>query len=219
MDWSPEQRTLNEAYCAEVFGQQDDHLAAIMPEAVRRGMPDIAVSAEVGRLLMILTSLARARVAIELGTLAGYSGIWIARGLAPGGRLITIEIEPDHAAFAREQFEIAGVADRVDVRLGAALDVLPGLVAEIGDGGADVVFLDAIKSEYPDYWSLARPLIAPGGLILADNALGGQWSIQDRDHPNAIGMDRFNRAVAGDPDFEAVIIPLRSGVLVGRRLR
>ncbi|MHC5023366.1 MAG: O-methyltransferase [Planctomycetota bacterium] len=219
MDWTSERWKQNEDYCAVVFGAQDDHLAGIMPDAVRRGMPDIAVNAEVGRLLMILTSLARARLAIELGTLAGYSGIWIARGLAPAGRLITIEKEPDHASFACEQFERAGVADRVDVRVGAALDLLPDLAIEVGDGGADVVFLDAVKSEYPDYWTHARPLIAPGGLIIADNALGGQWSIQDRHHPNAIGMDRFNRAVAADPDFEAVIVPIRSGVLIGRRVR
>ncbi len=207
-------------YSREVFGSQDPHLAGLMDEAVRAGLPDIAVSSNVGRLLKILTSLTRAALAVEVGTLGGYSGIWIARGLAPGGRLITIESEPLHADFAQKQFERAGVADRVTLRRGAGLDVLPELAQELGPGTVDVVFLDAVKTEYPDYWRIVRPMIAVGGLVMADNVFGcGTWWIDDTDDPGRQATDRFNRLVADDADFEAIAIPIREGVLVGRRTR
>lgn len=205
-------------YSREVFGGQDDHLAGLMAQAVAAGLPDIAVSADVGRLLMILTSTTGGALALELGTLGGYSGIWIARGLAPGGRLVTVEIDPASADFAEKQFERAGVADRVEVRRGAALDVLPELARGLGPGSVDVVFIDAVKSEYPDYWKLVRPLVAPGGFVLADNVYGGgSWWIDDADDPQRRAVDRFNRMVAGDPEFEAVALPIREGVLIARR--
>src|SRR5688572_17289186 len=114
-------------YSRDVFGDQDEHLAGLMDEAIAAGLPAIAVGPDVGRLLMILTAMTRGRLAIEVGTLAGYSGIWITRGLAPDGRLITIEYEPRHADFAQRQFELAGLADRVDLRRGAGLAVLSDL--------------------------------------------------------------------------------------------
>jgi len=207
------------AYSLDVFGGQDEHLAGLMTEAVDAGLPNIAVSADVGRLLMILTSLTRARLALEIGTLAGYSGTWIARGLREDGRLITIEKNPKHAAFAQAQFERAGVADRVEIREADALDELVRLAEELAPGTVDVVFIDAEKSEYPDYWRLVRPLIAPGGLLLADNILGGgQWSIENVDHPTRRTIDGVNRAIAADDEFEAVAVPLRQGVLVARRV-
>ena len=212
-------RYMNE-YSREVFGEQDFHLAGLMADAVAAGLPDIAVSADVGRLLMILTAMTRGRLALELGTLGGYSAIWIARGLAEGGRLITIELDPRHADFARAQLERAGVGDRVEVRVGAALEVLRGLAGELEPGSVDLVFIDAEKMEYPDYWRLVRPLVAVGGVVTADNVLGSSsWWIDDRDEPSRRAADELNRLVAGDPDFEAVAVPLRAGVLVGRRMR
>ena len=220
MEMTPQRWEYTKCYSREVFGAQDTHLAGLMREAVAAGLPDIAVSADVGRLLMMLTGTTRAKLVIEAGTLAGYSGIWLARGLAPGGRLITIESEPSHAEFASRQFAKAGVADRVELRLGKALDILPGLARELEPGSVDVVFLDAVKSEYPDYWRLVRPLIAVGGLILADNVLGaGDWWIDAIGHEQRDAADRFNRIVASDPDFQAVAVPLREGVLIGRRIK
>jgi predicted O-methyltransferase YrrM len=218
MEMTDERWRYTNEYSREVFGQQDGHLAGLMAEATAAGLPDIAVSADVGRLLMILTAMTRARLALEVGTLAGYSGIWIARGLAEGGRLITVEREPAHAAFARAQFERAGVSDRVELRVGAALEVLPRLAGELGPGSVDVVFLDADKAEYADYWALIRPLVAVGGVVLADNVLGtgSEW-IDQQDRPQPRAVDRFNRLVAGDDAFEAVVAPLRQGVLIARR--
>jgi predicted O-methyltransferase YrrM len=205
-------------YSREVFGQQDAHLAGLMTEATAAGLPDIAVSADVGRLLMMLTSMTRARLALEVGTLGGYSGIWIARGLAEGGRLITIEREPNHAAFAQRQFERAAVDDRVEIRIGVALEVLPRLAGELGPGSVDVVFIDAEKTEYCEYWESVRPLVAVGGVVLADNVLGtgSEW-IDQQDRPQPQAVDRFNRLVAGDDAFEVVAVPLRQGVLFARR--
>lgn len=205
-------------YTQGLFGRQDAHLARLMEDAVAAGLPDIAVTAEIGRLLMILASLTPGRLAVEIGTLAGYSGIWIARGLAPGGRLITIESEPAHADFAETQFARAGVSDRVEVRRGTALEVLAGLRRELGAGSADLVFIDAEKTEYPDYWRAVRPLIAPGGVITADNVLGSRdWWIDAPGDPRRAAVHEFNRLVADDPEFEAVAVPLKQGLLVGRR--
>src|SRR5688572_27523529 len=128
-------------YAEDVFGQYDEHLAGLKARAAEAGMPAIAVSADVGRLLKILVAMTPGRLAIELGTLGGYSGIWIARGLADDGRLITIENNDAHADFAAEEFELAGVADRVEIVRGSALDVLPGIAERVGEGSVDFVFV------------------------------------------------------------------------------
>jgi caffeoyl-CoA O-methyltransferase len=219
MDMTPDRWKYTANYSRDVFGRQDDHLAGLMPEGAAAGLPDIAVSADVGRLLMILTSMTRGRLAIEVGTLGGYSGIWIARALAKGGKLITIESEPLHADFAQEQFRKAGVADRIELRRGTGLQLLPDLARELAAGSVDVIFLDAIKTEYPAYWKIVRPLIAVGGLILADNVYGaGEWWIDSMGNPSREAADKFNRMVASDPDFETVAVPIREGVLIGRRM-
>lgn len=220
MQMTPERWEYTRAYTREVFGAEDAHLAGLMDEAVKAGLPDISVSPDVGRLLHLLTSLTRGRLALEFGTLAGYSAIWIARGLGEGGRLITVESEPAHADFAEAQLARAGVRERVSVRRGKALEVLPGIADEVGPGSVDLVFLDAVKAEYPDYLRLVRPLVAPGGLLIADNVLGaGAWWIDDEDNASRRAVDAFNRAIAGDPDFEAACVPLREGLVIARRVR
>jgi caffeoyl-CoA O-methyltransferase len=201
-------------YSQRVFGHQDEHLAGLMDEAVATGLPAISVGPDVGRLLMILTSLTQGRLAVEVGTLGGYSGIWIARGLGDGGRLVTIEANDKHADFAARQFERAGVADRVELRRGTGLDVLAALAGEIEPGSVDVVFLDAVKHEYPGYFELVRPMVAPGGLVIADNVYGTGAGWIDQGH----GTDEFNRLIAADPLFEAVAFPFREGVLIARRI-
>jgi len=207
-------------YLQELFGHPDRHLAGLMGHAVEQGLPDIAVPPEVGRFLTILVSMTRGELAIEVGTLAGYSGICIARGLSPEGRLITIEPNDLHADFAADQFITAGIGSRVEVRRGTGLDVLPKLHEQLGDDSVDVIFLDAIKTEYPAYWEIVRPMIRVGGLILADNVLGsGDWEIDDVGHPSRDAADRFNRLVAGDRDFQTIIVPIGHGILMGRRIK
>jgi predicted O-methyltransferase YrrM len=225
MDMTPDRWRATASYLIDVFGAQDEQLSTLSSRAVAAGLPDIAVSADVGRLLMLLTGMTGggrgARLAIELGTLAGYSGIWITRGLAAGGRLITIESNDAHADFAQREFAAAGLAAVVELRRGPALQVLPALAAEVGPGSVDLVFIDAVKREYPDYFSVVRPLIAVGGLLVADNVLGSQswWIDVPPGNPDRDGADRFNRIVAADPDFEAIAVPIREGVLIARRMR
>ena len=218
MEMTPERWEYTQQYCREVFGREDEILSRLRKEAAEAGLPEISISPDVGRLLMILTSMTRGRLAMEVGTLGGYSAIWLARGLQENGRLITIEIDEKHAAFARRQFERAGLQRRIELRRASALEELPRLSRELGQASLDVVFLDAVKEEYPEYWRIIRPMIAAGGLLICDNALGSSsfW-IDDADHPSREGADRLNRLVAGDPEFEAVVLSQRQGVLVARR--
>lgn len=213
MPMTPERWSYIGDYAADVFGDYDEHLTGLMSRAVDAGLPPIAVSADVGRLLKILAAMTEGKLAIELGTLAGYSAIWIARGLADDGRLITVEHENDHADFAQAEFEEAGVAHKVDIVRGEALDALPSIADEVGDESVDFVFIDARKSEYVDYFRLLKPLMKTGALLVADNvyATGAGWI--DEGH----GTDEFNRLVAADPDFDAVATPMREGVLIARR--
>lgn len=213
MPMSPERWNFLGEYAIDVFGEYDEQLAGLMNRAVAAGLPPIAVSADVGRLLKILTSMTEGKLALELGTLAGYSGIWIARGLNPEGRLITVEFADKHADFAQGEFEAAGVADKVEIVRGAALDVLPAIAERVGPASVDFAFIDAVKTEYVDYFTAVKPLIKPGGLLVADNVYGTGAGWIDEGY----GTDEFNRRVAGDADFEAVATPMREGVLIARR--
>lgn len=210
---TPERWSYIGDYADDVFGRYDEHLAGLMDRAVAAGLPPIAVSSDVGRLLKILVSMTPGKLALELGTLAGYSGIWIARGLADDGRLITIEYKDEHADFAQAEFETAGVADKVEIRRGAALELLPGIAAEFGNESLDFVFIDAVKSEYVAYFESIRPMVKRGGMLVADNVYGSGSGWIDQGY----GTDQFNRLIAADPDFEAVATPMREGVLIARR--
>lgn len=218
MEMTPNRWRYTKTYLEEVFGEQDEHLARLMQEAVNAGLPDIAVSADVGRFLKMLVGFTPGKTAIEVGTLAGYSTIWIARGLANDGRLITIENIPKHADFAKAQFARAQVADRIELVQNDALPALEDLAERLPHGSVDFAFIDAAKAEYPAYFERLRPLIAPGGVFVADNVLGtNRWWIDVETHPDRIGADTLNRRLAEDPDFESVGLPLREGLLVARR--
>ena len=205
-------------YLRDVFGAEDDHLSTLSDRAREAGLPEIAISPDVGRLLLLLTSMTRGRFAVEVGTLGGYSAMWIARGLRPGGRLLTIEANLGHAAFAEREFAAAGLDERVEVRAGLGLEVLAELARDRAAGSVDLLFMDAVKTEYPAYFDVARELIAPGGLVIADNVLGtSSWWIDEEAHPDRIAVDALNRRLAADPAFEAVAVPMREGLLIARR--
>ncbi|MCK6454940.1 MAG: O-methyltransferase [Phycisphaerae bacterium] len=221
---TPQRWANSNRYVRELFTAGEPPAAiGLAQRAADAGLPAIAVPPEVGRLLWIVCRGQYAgrgcRLALELGTLAGYSALWIADGLAPGGRLITLEPNSKHAAFARQVFSESGWTDRIELREKKALDELPRLAAEFGPA-FDLFFADAIKTEYPAYFEFARRLLAPNGLFIAHNALGSNtWWIDepadqaaDRD-----AVDRMNRAVAADPEFDAVLLPIDQGVLIARR--
>lgn len=220
MEMTPERWEKTGLYLDEVVGGDEGGLSGLMARAVASGIPDIAVSADVGRLLLMLTRLTGTKLALELGTLAGYSGTWIARGLGAGGRLYTVEPEPKHADFAQKTFEDNGVADRVTIMRTTGLEAIPVLRREHGEGSFDLLFVDAIKSEYPDYWKACRGLIRSGGVFIADNTLGsGSWWIDtpEKDRASWAGADTLNRMVCADPEFDAAIVTNRQGLLIARR--
>lgn len=215
MPMTPERWDYLDRYSREVFGAQDDQMATLMDRAVAAGLPRIAVSPDVGRLLMILTSLTPGQLAIELGTLAGYSAMWIVKGLADDGRLLSVEGDDRHADFAETEFRNAGIESRVEVLRGSALDVLDELGDRLDPGSVDFAFVDAAKSEYVSYFEKLKPLIAPGGVLVADNVYATGLGWIDEGH----GTDEFNRVVAADPEFEATATPMREGVLIARKTR
>jgi len=206
-------------YLREVFCDLDEQQRTLMHRAADAGLPEIAVSSDVGRLLMLMVSMTPATRVVEVGTLGGYSTIWLARGLAPAGRLITIEKSDAHADFAQREIDRAGLADLVQIRRGSALDVLPELAQEFGDHSLDATFLDAVKCEYPAYLETLAPMLRVGGVLLADNALGGgDWWITDKPgNPSRDTIDAFNRTLARDPRFTTACIANREGTLVARK--
>jgi predicted O-methyltransferase YrrM len=198
-------------YIVGLFGAEDELLASLREEADRTGLPPIAISADEGRLLQVLLTAINARHVLEVGTLGGYSAICMARALPPGGRLVSIEINEAHASFARRHIARAGLSDRVEVRVGRALDVLPALDGE----RFDAVFLDADKEPLPTYFEWALRLVRPGGLIIGDNALwGGRVYEDDETDDKTKGVREFNRRMATDPRVLSIIVPTHDGVAV-----
>jgi predicted O-methyltransferase YrrM len=198
-------------YIVGLFGAEDELLESLRVEAHRAGLPPIAISADEGRLLQVLLTAINARHVLEVGTLGGYSAICMARSLPPGGRLLSVEINEEHASFARRYIAHAGLSDRVEVRVGRALDVLPALDGE----RFDAVFLDADKEPLPTYFEWALRLVRPGGLIIGDNALwGGRVYEGDETDEKTKGVREFNRRMATDPRVLSIIVPTHDGVAV-----
>jgi predicted O-methyltransferase YrrM len=166
------------------------------------GLPPHEVTPLQGRLLELLARLVGARSILELGTLGGYSTIWLARGLADGGRLVTLEAEPEYAGVARANLERAGLATVVDLRVGPALEALPQL-----EGPFDLIFIDADKRSNPDYLGEAVRLSRPGTLIVADNVVrGGAVADADASDPSVTGVRRFLELVGEHPRLDATAI-------------
>jgi len=200
-------------YITRQFARPDAVLEQVLTAIPARGLPAITIKPEEGRFLEFLVRANGARRAVEIGTLGGYSGIWLARGLPARGRLITLEKEPKHAQVAREHFALAGLEARVDLRLGDANDLLPALAAE---GPFDFCFIDADKLGYNAYldWALAN--IHPGGLIAAHNAFRGGAVLDASDKsPDTDAMRAFNTRFANEPRLFSTIYPAGDGMLVG----
>jgi predicted O-methyltransferase YrrM len=199
-------------YLAALFAPEDSTLLTLREEADRSGLPPISISPDEGRLLQVLLRAIGARRVLEVGTLGGYSAIWIARALPPDGALLTFEIDPNYAEFARRHIARAGVADRVEVRVGRALDLLPALDGE----RFDAIFLDADKEPLPTYFDWSLRLLRPGGLIIADNALWGGRVLDGRvDDEATRAVREFNRRLATDPRVTGIVVPTHDGVGIG----
>ncbi|MGH7717271.1 MAG: O-methyltransferase [Gemmatimonadaceae bacterium] len=198
--------TAVDSYLTDLLAPHDAALEATLDASTAAGLPSIQVSPNQGKLLYLLARLQGARAILEIGTLGGYSTIWLARALAPGGRVITLEFDPKHAEVARANVARAGLAGVVEVRIGPALDTLPRIAAE-GRGPFDLTFIDADKPNTPEYFQWALRLSRRGSLIIADNVVrdGAVIDATSTD-PSTQGMRRFLELLAAEPRVSATAI-------------
>jgi len=201
-----ERWTEGDHYYAGLLAPADPALEAALEASREAGLPPINVAPNQGKLLQLLARLQGARAILEIGTLGGYSTIWLARALPAGGRLVSLEVEAKHAKVARANLARAGLSDRAEVRLGPALDSLAALVAE-GAGPFDLVFVDADKESIPEYFAWALKLTRVGSLVIVDNVVrGGAIADPDSRDPSIVGLRRFNEIVAVEPRVTAAAI-------------
>jgi predicted O-methyltransferase YrrM len=195
-------------YFIDLFALDDPVLGAALRASEVAGLPAIQVSPLQGRLLHLLAQVQGARRILEIGTLGGYSAIWLARALPPEGKLVTLELERRHAEVAVSNLERAGLADRVEVRVGRAVESLSQLAAERA-GPFDLVFIDADKESYPEYLAWALRLSRTGTLIVADNVIRNGAIVEARHpDPRVQGIRRFFDALAADPRLEVAAVPM-----------
>jgi predicted O-methyltransferase YrrM len=191
-----------DAYIADRLVPADPALDAALAANAAARLPAIDVSPTEGKLLQIFARMVGARRILEIGTLGGYSTIWLARALPPGGRLVTLEYDPRHAAVARANLARAGLAEVVEVVVGRALDSLPGVA-----GPFDMVFIDADKRSNPDYLGWALKLARPGTVIVCDNVVrDGRVADPASTDPDMVGIRRFYDMLAAEPRLAATAI-------------
>ena len=195
-----------DTYIVERLIPADAGLDTALAANAAAGLPSIDVSAAQGKMLHLFALMVGARRILEVGTLGGYSTIWLARGLAPGGRLVTCEIDPHHAATARANLDRAGVGTLVEIRVGAASDTLAAMIAA-GEGGFDFVFIDADKPGNVAYLTVALALVRPGATIVVDNVVRrGEVADAASTDPRVIGSRALFDAVAAEPRLTATAI-------------
>lgn len=201
---TPESFQAVDAYLTDTLVGSDPDLAAAVADQEGAGLPAIEVAPLNGKFLHLLARISGARRVLEIGTLGGYSTIWLARALPEGGRVISIEAEPRHAAVARTSLERAGVADRVDVREGRAADVLPTLA---GEEAFDLVFIDADKESNTVYLDWAARLGHPGTVVVVDNVVrSGKVADPDVTEPQVAGVREGLEMLGRDPRFDATAL-------------
>ena len=193
-------------YVTDLLVGDDPALDEALAASDAAGLPQIAVAPSQGKLLHLLARVQGARSILEIGTLGGYSTIWLGRALPPDGRLITLEYEEKHAALARANLARAGLADRVEVRVGPALDSL-AVLGHQGAGPFDLVFIDADKQNNPGYLAWALRLTRPGSLIIVDNVIrDGRVVDADSTDPAIVGTRELGRMLAEEPRLSATMV-------------
>ena len=203
---SQEQWSAVDRFITDLLVPADPALDAALSDSVAAGLPAISVSPNQGKFLHLLARLRGAHSILEIGTLGGYSTIWLARALPEGGRLITLEAEPKHAEIARANIARAGLTDVVELRLGLALETLPGIASE-GVGPFDLVFIDADKVSTADYFTWALKLARRGSLIIVDNVVRkGAVADASSTDPDVQGVRRFYEVLAAEPRVSATAI-------------
>lgn len=204
---NPEQWSAVDRYISESLIPADPVLEAALQASTEAGLPAINVSPAQGKFLHLLTRIHAARTILEIGTLGGYSTIWLARGMLPaGGKVVTLELDPKHAAVARANFERAGLARMIELRVGAALEALPQLARE-GRGPFDLIFIDADKVSIPEYFTWALKLSRKGTVIIVDNVVRkGEVANAATADPSVQGVRRLNAMLAAEPRVTATTL-------------
>jgi predicted O-methyltransferase YrrM len=195
-------------YIEHLLIPNDATLEQGLKDAEAAGLPAINVSANEGKLLYLIAKMAKAKRILEIGTLGGYSTAWLARALPSDGKLITLELDQKHAEVARRNLTRAGVGDRVEVRVGKAIDSLKQMIDQ-HEAEFDVIFIDADKVSYVEYLNLSLQLAHAGSIILADNLIrNGRAMEQNPSDDNARGAKAYNDAMAKNPKLDSIILPI-----------
>ncbi len=198
-------------FLRDLFHSDDDDLALLQTEAESEGIPNMSIGPEQGKFLQLLVQLTGAKKVLEIGVLGGYSGSWMARALPEGGRLIGLELEQKHADFARRQWERMGLADKIEVRVGPALESLPDVAEE---APFDLVFIDADKGNYPAYLEYALQYSRPGTVILGDNVemWGSLVDPEKQDWDWVQGMRTFASVLSSHERLTSTVVPYPDGL-------
>jgi predicted O-methyltransferase YrrM len=193
-------------YITDLFVPFDPVMQEVLAASEAAGLPSISVAPNEGKLLMLLAQICGARNILEIGTLGGYSTIWLARGMSSGGSLITLEASAKHGEIARTNIARAGLSGVAEVRVGPALETLPRVAAE-GRSPFDLIFIDADKEGYAEYFAWALKLARPGSMIIADNVIrDGEILDPANSDPRVQGIRRFNQLLAKEPRVKATMI-------------
>lgn len=192
-------------YISNLFHDEDECLKATEKSIIESGIPQISISPNQGKFVQILARLSNAAKILEVGTLGGYSTIWMARALPENGKLVTLEIEKKHADVAQNNFERCGLTSKIEMRLGKAIDILPELEKEKA-GPFDMIFIDADKPPYTEYFQWALKLSRPGTLIIADNVIREGKILMDESPDEMVeGVKRFNEFLSKCPAVSGTI--------------
>jgi predicted O-methyltransferase YrrM len=203
---SQEQWSAVDRYITDLLVPRDVALEAALQASAAAGLPAINVAPNQGKLLHLFARMCGARRILEVGTLGGYSTLWLARALPSDGRIVTLELEPKHAEVARANFVRAGLAERIDLRVGSAHDLLPQLIAE-KCGPFDLIFIDADKVSTADYFGWALQLARRGSVIIVDNVVRkGEVVDANSSDPSVQGVRRFNRMLAAETRVSATAL-------------
>ncbi len=193
-------------YFSDQLVKSDDVLEAALKDSAAAGLPAIHVSPNQGKMLMLLAKMCGSRNILEIGTLGGYSTIWLARALPAGGKIITLEFEPKHAEVAKSNFARAGLGGVIDIRLGKAIETLPKLQAE-NRGPFDFIFVDADKPSNPDYFAWALKLSRPGSVIIVDNVVRSGAVVDSASKDASVqGVRKLTEMIAKEPRVSATAI-------------
>lgn len=195
-------------YVRNLVAVEDEALVSTIQSIRDSGIPSISVSANQGKFLQVMALLCQANRILELGTLAGYSSIWMARALPANGKLVTVEYSPKHAAIAQANIDHAGLSDKVDLRTGKAAEILSKMIRD-KEGPFDMIFIDADKPPYADYFTLALQLSRPGTLIICDNVIReGKILDPNSQDENVIGVNRLNHLLSKSTAVTASIVAM-----------